>query len=64
MTASVAPAPPAVLQAELFQRGAPGLGVGGELGDLVQQHADRDLGTDGQGGVVDPLAGQRGNRPR
>jgi len=51
------------LQAELFQCGEPGLGVGGELGDLVEQDADGDLGADRQGGVVDPLAGQRRDGP-
>src|SRR6266568_7669543 len=54
----------AALEAELFQGGEPGLGVGGELGDLVQQDADGDLGADRQGGVVDPFAGQRRDGPR
>src|SRR6266568_9186890 len=54
----------AALEAELFQGGEPGLGVGGELGDLVQQDADGDLGADRQGSLVDPFAGQRGDGPR
>src|SRR6266487_2908761 len=51
------------LHAELFQSGEPGLGVGGELGDLVEQDADGDLGADRQGSVVNPLAGQRRDGP-
>jgi hypothetical protein len=35
----------------------------GVLGDLVQQDVDGDAGADGQGGLVDPLAGQRRDGP-
>jgi hypothetical protein len=48
---------------ELFEAGQIGLGVGGELRDLVAQHVQRDFGTDRERGLVDPLSGQRGNRP-
>src|SRR5260370_23053480 len=54
----------ATLQAELFERDQVGPGVGGVLGDLVEQHANGDPGADRQGGVVDPLAGQRRDGPR
>ncbi len=51
------------LPAELFERGEVCLTVGGELGDLVEQHADGDLCPDREGGLVDPLAGERGDGP-
>src|SRR6266852_4042044 len=54
----------ATLQAEPFQRDQVGPGVGGVLGDLVQEGANGDLGADRQGGVVDPFAGQRRDGPR
>jgi hypothetical protein len=40
-----------------------GLAVGGELGDALQERADGDGGADGQGGLVDPFAGQRRDGP-
>ena len=48
---------------ELLHRGEVGLGVGGELGDLVKQDVKRDAGADGQVGLVDPFAGERRDGP-
>ena len=43
--------------------GVEAFAVGGELGDLVEEDLDGDLGADGQGRVVDPFSGHRGNCP-
>lgn len=45
------------LQVQCLQGGQVALGVGGELRDLVEQGVEGDAGADGQGGLVDPLAG-------
>jgi len=37
--------------------------LSGELGDRVAEHGQRDLGADREDGVVDPFAGERGDRP-
>ena len=39
------------------------LAVGGELGNTVAQRVDGDRGADCQGGLVDPLPGQRRDGP-
>src|SRR5579859_1173140 len=51
------------LRGEPLQDRQVGLAIGGELGDLVEQGGDGDLGADCQRGLVDPLAGQRRDRP-
>jgi len=45
------------LQVQGLHGGEVALGVGRELGHLVEQGVDGNAGADGQGGLVDPFTG-------
>ena len=51
------------LQAQLLEAGQIRLGVGRELSHAVEERVDRDLGPDGQRGLVGRLAGEQRHRP-
>src|SRR5205085_2575591 len=52
------------LVAERRQRVGVDLGEGGKRLDRVAEHVERYMGADGQGGLLEPLAGLRSERIR
>ncbi len=63
MDATVAVRASVVIAGELLDALEVGLGEGRELSDGVAQDGKRRSRLDGQGGVVNPLTGQRPDRP-